>query len=97
MKMRVTFLPLIALAALTTAFGVKTHKKQDQLPCDFSYNFGPPIGTQCYEWHTDQDDCSPGNTGAVCTTTPGSPIVGSLTAYAVLAAPRECQLILRQP
>jgi len=92
--MRVTFLPLIALAALTTAVGVKSHTKQDQILCSFSYNFGPPTGTECLGYHTDQDDCSLSNTGAVCTTTPAQ---GTLTAYEPAPAPFECQLILRQP
>jgi hypothetical protein len=93
MKLRVTFLPLIILAALTTAVGFKSPKRQGQLLCTFIYN-SPTEGKECLSYHTDQDDCSLGNTGPVCTTTNG---LGIFTAYADINSFDDCLYVLRQP
>jgi len=91
MKLRSSFLVVIVLLGITSAFGFKPAKKQSGvIQCTFIYN------NSCVPDFTDQDDCSQLNTGAVCTTTNG---LGVFTAYYRVAPPygTPCATILRQP
>ena len=95
MNLRTIFLSGIVLLGLGAAFGFKSEKKI-LFSSDWILNVS---GTnQCmtgaYSGYANEPNCSPSNTGPVCTVTPGA--LSTRTAYFPYL-PASCTMPWRQP